>query len=140
MAESLDADDVLFQMKLKYWDEPLDYTNFKACIRRIDPTFSEPQCRALFNKIKNQVEVVEIPVLIQNLCGTLHDTVDYKNKMYLNLYNEIFAAGRDGEFLMLLEQDDFKSDGKIRPDNLERVIFRMTNNKYTELEVRKLVR
>ena len=51
VAESLDADDVLFQMKLNYFDEPLDYPRFQVCIRRLDPTFSETQCKALFKKL-----------------------------------------------------------------------------------------
>lgn len=41
VAEGFDADDVLFQMKLSYRDEPLDYNKFQIAIRRLDPTFSE---------------------------------------------------------------------------------------------------
>lgn len=41
VAESMDADDVLFQMKLNYFDEPLDYPRFMVCVRRLDPTFSD---------------------------------------------------------------------------------------------------
>jgi hypothetical protein len=79
MADGMDADDVLFQMKLNIWDEPLEYPKFLICIRRLDPTFSEGQARALYDKLKNQVEVVEIQHMLTNFCGTLLDTVDYKN-------------------------------------------------------------
>jgi hypothetical protein len=41
MADNMDADDVLFQMKLNPWDEPLEYPKFLICTRRIDPSFSE---------------------------------------------------------------------------------------------------
>jgi len=40
-AENLDADDILFQMKLNAWDEPLDFDRFLVAIRRLDPGFSE---------------------------------------------------------------------------------------------------
>jgi hypothetical protein len=41
MAEGMDADDVLFQMKLKAWDEPIPYNKFLVAIRRLDPSFGE---------------------------------------------------------------------------------------------------
>jgi hypothetical protein len=51
MADNMDADDVLFQMKLNPWDEPLEFPKFLTCVRRIDPSFSEGQSRALYDKI-----------------------------------------------------------------------------------------
>ena len=41
MAEGMDGDDVLFQMKLKGWDEPIAYPKFLLAIRRLDPSFGE---------------------------------------------------------------------------------------------------
>jgi hypothetical protein len=41
LAEQMDADDVLFQMKLKAWEEPLSYSKFVTVIRRLDPSFGE---------------------------------------------------------------------------------------------------
>jgi len=52
MAEGMDADDVLFQMKLKAWDEPIPYPKFLLAIRRLDPSFGESQVKTLFNKLK----------------------------------------------------------------------------------------
>ena len=40
-AENLDADDILFQMKLNAWDDPLDFDAFLTAVRRLDPGFSE---------------------------------------------------------------------------------------------------
>jgi len=40
-------------MKLKYWDEPLDFNHFSVAIRRIDRSFSDGQVKSLFNKLKN---------------------------------------------------------------------------------------
>jgi len=47
-AENLDADDILFQMKLKAWDEPLTFDKFFVAVRCLDPSFSESQCKNLF--------------------------------------------------------------------------------------------
>jgi hypothetical protein len=60
--------------------------------------------------------------------------------MYKKFYADIYGLNRDGEFIKLLEVEDLKADGRIRPDNLERVLHRITDNSYTELEVRKFVR
>ena len=51
-AQNLDMDDILFQMKLKIWDEPLEYIKFTSCIRRLDPSFSDSQTKSLFDKLK----------------------------------------------------------------------------------------
>ena len=139
----MDADDVLFQMKLNPWDEPLEYPKFIVCIRRIDPSFSEGQARALFDKIKNQVEVVEIQTMLTNFCGTLLDTVDYKNQMFKSLYDEIYRKGKEEMFLTILEQSDSKSDGKVVPDTLEKIIKRVTGgaqSKFSIIDIRKFVR
>lgn len=143
VAEGMDADDVLFQMKLSYHDEPLDFAKFNLAIRRLDPTFSEVQCRSLFEKLKNDLHKVEIQPLLSNFCGSILDTVDYKAKFYKDLYREIYDRGLDMHFLNILEQDDEKNDGKIEPDLLEKAIKRATgdvNSKYTMNEIRKFVR
>lgn len=103
VAEGFDADDVLFQMKLSYHDEPLDYSKFQIAIRRLDPTFSEVQCKSLFNKLRNDLHKVELQPLLSNLCGSILDTVDYKAKFYRDLYKEIYSRGLDMHFLNILE-------------------------------------
>lgn len=85
-ANKLDIDDCLYQMKLKIWDDPLDYKKFSNCLHHLDPTFSDSQCKALFNKLKNG-DRVEVQTLLNNICGTVQDTVDYKNKVYRILYD-----------------------------------------------------
>jgi hypothetical protein len=56
----MNADDVLFQIKLKIWDEPLDYRRFGQAIRLLDSSFSESQLKVLFNKLKNADNKVDI--------------------------------------------------------------------------------
>ena len=75
-------------------------------MRRLDPSFSESQCKNLFNKLKNSGGVVEVATLLRNVTGTEHDTVDFRNQMFRNLYEEIYATGRQGQLLKLLEQSD----------------------------------
>lgn len=111
----MNADDVLFQIKLKIWDEPLDYRRFGQAIRLLDSSFSESQLKVLFNKLKNADKKVDIQVLLSNVTGTQEDTVDYRNKMFKRLYNEIYLNGKSQALLRLLEQNDKRSDGKISP-------------------------
>ena len=111
----MDADDLLFQLKLKAWDEPLAYDRFKKSVSRLDPSFSDAQCRNLFNKLKNTDGLVEVETLLRNVTGTEQDTVDFRNKMYKLIYNEVYAKGKQGELLRQLEQADAQNDGRVTP-------------------------
>lgn len=78
-----------------------------------------------------------------NLCGTVQDTVDYKARFFKDLYKEIFAFKLDTEFLTQMEAADANNDGRIEPNDLERIILRVTggiNSKYSPNDVRKFVR
>lgn len=111
----MNADDVLFQIKLKIWDEPLDYRRFSQAIRLLDSSFSESQLKVLFGKLKNADDKVDIQVFLSNVTGAQEDTVDYRNKMFKRLYNDVYLNGKSQALLRLLEQNDKKSDGKISP-------------------------
>lgn len=78
----MDANDVLFQMKIKAWDEPLTYAQFITAIRHLDPSFGESQIKNLFNKLKSTNDKIDIQTLINNLTGTDCDTVDFKNSIF----------------------------------------------------------
>jgi hypothetical protein len=41
--------------------------------------------------------------MLTNFCGTLLDTVDYKNQMFKSLYDEIYRRGKEEMFLTILE-------------------------------------
>lgn len=81
--------------------------------------------------------------MLTNFCGTLLDTVDYKNQMFKSLYDEIYKKGKEDMFLTILEQSDSKSDGKVVPDTLEKIIKRVTGgaqSKFSVIDIRKFVR
>lgn len=112
-------------------------------MRRLDPSFSESQCKNLFNKLKSSGGVVEVATLLRNVTGTEHDTVDFRNQMFRNLYEEIYATGRQGQLLKLLEQSDACNDGRVEPPELERILKLVTGNgrsQFTDEVVRKFVR
>ena len=142
-AEQMDATDVLFQMKLKVWDEPMDFSRFSLAIRCLDQSFSDSQCRALFNKLRNANKRVEVQTLISNITGGENDTVDYKNKIFRMLYKEIFAAGKRKLLLNLFENHDTKNNGKITPENLESCLKQATGgsqSRFSDENIRKFVR
>lgn len=87
----MDVDDLLFQMKLKMWDEPLDFAKFANCVRLMDPSFSDSQLKALFAKLKNNEDnKVNVEQMMINFVGSMQDTVDYKVKVLKVLYSEIY--------------------------------------------------
>ena len=53
--------------------------------------------------------------MLSNFAGTVHDTVDYRNKIFRQLYQEIFVTGKQDELLRELEKNDERHDGKVAP-------------------------
>ena len=86
----LTQEDLLFQMKLKAWDEPLSFTQLTQAIRNLDQSISDIQIRSMFTSIKNAVGLVPVMTLISNLTGKVFQTVDYKNKIQKLIYAEVF--------------------------------------------------
>lgn len=76
-------------MQLRIWDEPLEFPRLCEALRRLDPTLSEPQLRHLAKSLKNKDNKVEITALLRNLCGQDHETVDYRNKIFRQIYSEV---------------------------------------------------
>ena len=57
--------------------------------------------------------------MIANITGTENDTVDFKNKLFKQLYKDIIARGNRKKLLNILESHDDANDGKINPENLQ---------------------
>jgi hypothetical protein len=45
--------------------------------------------------LKNKENKVEIPALVRNLCGQEHETVDFRNKIFREIYAEIHPNKED---------------------------------------------
>ena len=78
--------------------------------------------------------------MLNNLTGTVHDTVDYKNKMFKLLYKSIYSRGKNEQLLKDLEAYDPQCNGKITPQNLERVLKNLTGSEFTDEELLKFTR
>ena len=78
--------------------------------------------------------------MLNNISGTVHDTVDYKNKMFKLLYKAIYSRGKNEKLLKDLESYDPKCDGKIAPQDLEKVLKNLTGNEFTDEELLKFTR
>jgi hypothetical protein len=91
----LTPDDLLFKMKLRIWDLPLDFPKLCEALRRLDPTLSETQLRHLAKVLKNKDNKVEITALLRNLSGQEHETVDFRNKVFRQIYAEIYPQRED---------------------------------------------
>jgi hypothetical protein len=56
---------------------------------------SEPQLRHLAKSLKTKDNKVEIASLLRNLCGSEHETVDFRNKIFREIYAEIHPNKED---------------------------------------------
>jgi hypothetical protein len=70
--------------------------------------------RLLAKTLKGRDNKVEITTLLRNLCGTEHETVDYRNKIFRALYSEIHP-NKSAELMKLLEDADPLNDGRVEP-------------------------
>ncbi len=82
----LTSDDLLFRMNLRIWDSPLDFPRFSECVRKLDPSLGDAQLRVFAKILKNKDNKIEVPTLITNLCGKEFETIDYRNKIYKQIY------------------------------------------------------
>lgn len=86
----LTQDDLLFQMKLRVWDDALDRQAFYKAMRNLDPSISDVQIKAIFSQLKNDSDVIPVCDLIRNFTGQPYETVDYRNAMFKKVYEQIY--------------------------------------------------
>lgn len=94
---------MLFQMKLRVWDNPLDRGAFYKAMRNLDPSISDVQIKAIFATIKNESDLVPICDLIRNFTGQSFETVDYRNAVFKKVYADIYPR-KEEEVIQLLQE------------------------------------
>ena len=82
-------------MHLRVWDEPLDYPKFHKALRYLDQTLAELQLKTLFKSLQNSDFKVDVHILIRNLTGKEFATVDFRDKIYKQLYKDIFPNNEE---------------------------------------------
>ena len=63
--------------------------------------------------------------------------------MFREFYDEIYAKGKQGQLLSLLEQGDGLNDGRIEPPKLEKILKTLTgggSSRFSDEAIRKFVR
>lgn len=135
---NLSSDDLLFRMNLRIWDDPLDFPKFAKALRILDPSLTDVQLRAMAKSMKNSKNLVEVPTLMKNLVGKDYETVDFRDKLYKRLYNEILDtrnSGRKDLLRDLLVKYDTLNDGTIVAQDLNKVLSQVcTNVKSSDIE------
>jgi Ca2+-binding EF-hand superfamily protein len=117
----LTQDDLLFQMKLRVWDDPMDGKRFLAAIRLLDQTVSDAQAKSLFSSLKNNDGKVDVHILVRNLTGREFETVDFRNKIFSKIYAEIFPS-QEEKMIQLLQEEDGDNLGLLRGAALLKVL------------------
>jgi Ca2+-binding EF-hand superfamily protein len=112
-ANRLSQDDLMFTMKLRVWDDPLDGHKFLTAIRLLDATVSDAQAKSLFSTLKNNDGKVDVHVLVRNLTGKEFETVDFRNKIFAKIYAEVFP-NKEEKMIQLLQEEDTENMGLIR--------------------------
>lgn len=82
-------------------------------------------------------------MFLNNVTGTQEDTVDFRTKMYKQLYQDIYVQGKQQDLLRLLEQSDKLSDGRVNPPELEKIIKQVTGghrSPHSSDSIKKFVR
>ena len=68
--------------------------------------------------LKNNDGKVEIPALLRNLCGQEFETVDYRIRIFRQIYQEIHPNKED-KLVEALEEADPLNDGRVEPKGLK---------------------
>ncbi len=123
-ANGLTSDDLLHKMDIRIWDDPMDYKKFVMAMRRLDPTLSDPQLRHLMKVLKDKDGKVEINAMLRNFCGKEHETVDYQNKIFREIY-QIIHPNKEDRLVQLLEDADPLNDGRVEPQGLKSVLMKL---------------
>lgn len=90
-------------------------------MRRLDPTLSEPQIRYLAKVLKGNNGRISVTGLLRNLVGHETETVDFRNKMYRQLYDQVFPSQED-KLIAALEDVDPLNDGRVEPIGLKQAL------------------
>ena len=134
----LTQDDLLFQMKLRVWDEPLDKPGFHKAMRNLDPSISDVQIRAIHASLKNDQGVVPVGDLVRNFTGQPFETVDYRNTVYKKIYAEIYPQNEE-RVIQLMQDADESNVGLISATALLNVL-KMVVTKLNDTELERFVR
>lgn len=138
----LNADDLLFKMNLRIWDDALDFNKFAKALRLLDSSLTDVQLRAMAKSLKNSKNYIEVPTLIKNLVGQDYETVDFRDKLFKKLYNEILDisnSGRKDKLKGLLVKYDNLNDGTIVAQDLIKVLSQVCKN-IKDGDIEKFVR
>ena len=111
-------------MGLKIWEEPLDFKRFVAAMRKLDPTLSDPQLRHLMKVLKGKDGKVDVIAMLRNFCGKEHETVDYQNRVFREIYS-IIHPHNESRLIDLLENADPLNDGRVEPQGLKSALMKV---------------
>ena len=75
--------------------------------------------------LKNKDNKIEISTLISNLSGKEFETIDYRNKIFKKLYQQIYPSN-ESQFLKVMEDADPLNDGRVEPAALRIALAKLT--------------
>jgi hypothetical protein len=121
----LTSDDLLYRMNLRIWDDPLKYIEFIKAIKLLDPTFTDVQIKALAKSLKSHDDKIDITNMIRNLCGEEFETVDYRNRIFKKIYENIYSKGKGAALKEIFTKLDTRFDGTLEPFELKQALIKV---------------
>jgi Ca2+-binding EF-hand superfamily protein len=125
-------------MQLKPWDAAMDLAKLRKVIRNLDQSIGDSQITALFKSLKNRSETVEVETLIQNFTGKPYETVEFRDKIFKVVYNEIYPNNED-KLIQMLSDKDVGNEGKVNQRQLFDVLNKIIKSVKSE-DIERFVR
>lgn len=125
-------------MKLKAWDNGLTLAKLREHIRNLDSTVSDSQITSLFKHLKDSSGLVQISNLISNFTGSTFETIDFRNKIFKQLYTEIYPANEE-RVIQMLQGVDKENQGFVKARDLLQVLEKV-NSKISADDLERFVR
>eukprot|EP00347_Sterkiella_histriomuscorum_P022283 403331031 len=107
----INADELLHQMRLRTYEDILDFQDFAKAMHYLDTQLNHMQLQILYSEIKNkETNKIEARTLLQYLLGDKLDMIDIRDKVYQALFEKCQKVGFE-KILESFEKLDQKNQG-----------------------------
>ncbi|CDW87512.1 ef hand family protein [Stylonychia lemnae] len=119
-----DDHDILYKMGKRLMDAPLNFTQFKECIMKVDSSLNPLQIKSLYELLKNSDDnKVEVAQIIKNLTGEQADTVNFKKIMTKRIQDYLTKNQLLISIRAKFQEADRNNEGLVTPEQLLKILL-----------------
>jgi len=78
--------------------------------------------------MKDKTNKVPIMMMIQNLVGEEYETVDFRNRIFNRIYEEVKQHGKEARIKAAFFKEDKKNDGTLDCHEMKRALISVINS------------